>query len=208
MEFPGDPASLSNSTIPGPSLALLRRETVAWFTFSLRWPRRRMFNLFPTKHNVVHQWLQLLIILSLLHLRSTLWKSATAGFESTTTDRNWWYFVTLSWSLFPVLSPQCRGFLLDGQRQSSKLSLIPDRHDKSQVVRSIAAVRQRKDATKLVVFFRFFHAFPATCQWQTACKSDLRVLIQLRSAFSKNQENGAGKQWSLHAPSKNRSQNF
>ena len=63
---------------------------------------------------------------------------------------------------FPVLSPQCRGFLLDGQRQSSKLSLIADRHDKSQGVRSIAAVRQRKDATKLAVFFRFFRAFPAT----------------------------------------------
>ena len=35
-----------------------------------------------------------------------------------------------------MLSPQCRGFLLDGQRQSSKLSLIADRHEKSQVVRS------------------------------------------------------------------------
>ena len=47
-----------------------------------------------------------------------------------------------------MLSPQRRGFLLDGQRQSSKLSLIADRHDKSQVVRSIAAVLQRKDAPR------------------------------------------------------------
>ena len=42
--------------------------------------------------------------------------------------------------------------------------MIVDRYDKSQVVRSIAAVRQRKDATKLAVFFRFFRAFLATFQ--------------------------------------------
>ena len=95
------------------------------------------------------------------------------------------FHAAASWSLskFPVLSPQCRGFLLDGQRQSSKLSLIADRHDKSQVVRSIAAVRQRKDTTKLAVFFRFFRAFPATNSLQKWSSG-----LQLRSAFSKIQK--------------------
>ena len=54
MEFPGDPASLSNSTIPGPSLALLRRESVAWFTFSLIGVTSQKDVLYLTKHNVVH----------------------------------------------------------------------------------------------------------------------------------------------------------
>ena len=49
----------------------LRRGNVAWSTFSSRWPSRGMF-CFPKKHNVVLQWLQFLIIHSLLHLSSTL----------------------------------------------------------------------------------------------------------------------------------------
>ena len=182
MEFPGDPASLSNSTIPAPSLALLRRETVAWFTRreTVAW---FTFSLGDLEEGcfVSHKTQCSALMTSASHhslSASPLRQSATAGFESTTTDRTTsyrWYFVTLSWSFFPVLSPQCRGFLLDGQRQSSKLSLIADRHDKSQIVRSIAAVRQRKVATKLAIFFRFFRAFLGTFQWQTACKSNLRV---------------------------------
>ena len=177
MYFPGDPASLSNRTIPGPSLALLRQETVAWFTFSLGWPRRGMF-CFP---------------------QNTMWCTSDFSFSSFSLcftsealsrnqqlqDSNQPQLTGTDGTLsrcpgrFSLcLAPQCGGFLLDGQRQSSKLSLIADRHDKSQVVSylgSIEAVRQRKDATELAVFFHFFRAFPATFQWQTACKSDLRV---------------------------------
>ena len=52
MKFPGHPASLSNSTIPGPSLALLRPETVAWSTFFIA-VASQSDDLFPTTHNVV-----------------------------------------------------------------------------------------------------------------------------------------------------------
>ena len=92
----------------------------------------------------------------------------------------------------PVLSPQCRGFLLDGQRQSSKLSLIADRHDKSQIVRSIAAVRQRKDATKLAVFFRFFRAFPATFNFED---KQLAKVIVGSSAEVCIQQNSGKRRW-------------
>ena len=116
--------------------------------------------------------------------------------------------VTLSWSLFPVLSPQCRGFLSDGQRQSSKLSLIADRHDKSQVVRSIAAVRQRKDDTKLEIGGLSLFSCLSGDSSMTNSLQKWSSGLQLRSAFSKIQENGAGKQWPLNAPSKYRSRNF
>ena len=187
MEFPRDPSSLSNSTIPAPSLSLLTRETVAWFTYSLGWPRGRMF-CFP--QNTMWCTSDFSFSTFSLCFTSLAISNCRVRINHNWPDHNsyWWYFVTLSWSLFPVLSPQCRGFLLDGQMQSSKLSLIADRHDKSQVVRSIAAVRQRKDATKLAIFFRFFHAFPGTFQWQTACKSKLRV-------FS----------WGLHSSKKQKS---
>ena len=53
-----------------------------------------------------------------------------------------------------------------------------------------------KDATKLAVFFRFFRVFPLTFQWKTACKVTFRLS---RPVSCKNQENGAGNQWSLQA---------
>ena len=159
MEFPGDPASLSNGTIPGPSLALPRRETVPWFTFSLGdlaegcfVSRKAQCSALVTSAS--HHSLSASPQKHSLELNQQLQDSNQPPLTGT--------YGTLSRcpgrSQFPMLSPQYRGFLLDGQRQSSKLSLIADRHDKSQVVRSIAAVHQRKDATRteLAVFFRFF----------------------------------------------------
>ena len=54
-------------------------------------------------------------------------KSATAGFESTTSDLKWWYFATLSccvcWLITALLRRSC-GLLVDRQRYRSKLCLI------------------------------------------------------------------------------------
>ena len=56
-----------------------------------------------------------------------------------------------------------------------------------------------KDATKLAVFFRFFESF----LWHFNKKQHAEVIFRLsRPVLCKNQENGSGKQWSLHAPLK------
>ena len=55
-----------------------------------------------------------------------------------------------------------------------------------------------KDATKPAVFFRFFSFF-----WLFNIKQREEVIFRLsRPVSCKNQENGSGKQWYLHAPVK------
>ena len=54
-----------------------------------------------------------------------------------------------------------------------------------------------KDATKLAVFFRFFRVFPSTFNKRQRAEVIFRLS---RPVSCKNQENGSGKQWSLHAP--------
>ena len=66
----------------------------------------------------------------------------------------------------------------------------------------IAAVRpagaHTEDATKLPLqLFVHFFSYLVKCQWKKACRG---IFKSSRSVFCKNQENGAGKQWSLNAP--------
>ena len=67
-----------------------------------------------------------------------------------------------------------------------------------KVVRLIAAVRQRpRTPRNWLCSFAFFESF----LWHFIEKQRAEVIFRLsRHVSSKNQENGAGKQWSLHAP--------
>ena len=136
MEFPGDLASLSNSTIPEPPLALLRRETVVWFHFFIG--------------------------------------------------------VTSQKGCFVSHKTQCSALVTSASHHSlSAASCTLDC--------GCTPAQGRHETGGLLSLF--FVPFPPTFQWQTACKSDLRVFSWgLHSA--KIRKNGAGKQWSLHAPSK------
>ena len=91
------------------------------------------------------------------------------------------------------MTPQSRGKI-------AKTAVFRHRWQAWQVVRSIAAVRQRpRTPQNWRCSFTFFESF----LWHFNEKQRGEVIFRHSGPVScKNQENGAGKQWSVHAPLK------
>ena len=103
--------------------------------------------------------------------------------------RNWHY-----WSRKPFtrqMTPQIR-------EETAKTAVFRQRWQAWKVVRSIAAVRQcPRTPRNWRCSFAFFESF----LWHFNKKQHAEVIFRLsRPVLCKNQENGSGKQWSLHAP--------
>ena len=81
-----------------------------------------------------------------------------------------------------------------------KTAVFRHRWQAWKIVRSIAAVRQRpRTPRNWRCSFAFFESFP----WHFNKKQRAEVIFRLsRPVSCENQENGSGKQWSLHAPLK------
>ena len=92
------------------------------------------------------------------------------------------------------MTPQSRG-------KTAKTAVFRHHWQAWQVVRSIAAVRQRpRTPRNWRCSFTFFESF----LWHFNEKQRREVIFRhSRPVSCKNQENGAGKQWSVHAPLKN-----
>ena len=84
--------------------------------------------------------------------------------------------------------------------ETAKTAVFRQRWQAWKVVRSIAAVRQRpRTPRNWRCSFAFFESF----LWHFNKKQHAEVIFRLsRPVLCKNQENGSGKQWSLHAPLK------
>ena len=93
------------------------------------------------------------------------------------------------------MTPQSR-------EKTAKTAFFRHRWQAWKVVRSIGAVRQRpRTPRNWRCSFAFFESF----LWQFNKKQRAEVIFRLsRPVSCKNQENGSGKQWSLHAPLKRR----
>ena len=108
-------------------------------------------------------------------------------------------FLVRSWhcwsrKAFPrQMAPQSR-------EKTAKTAVFRHRWQAWKVVRSIAAVRQRpRTPWNWRCSFAFFESF----LWHFNKKQRAKVIFRLsRPVSCKNQENGSGKQWSLHAPLK------
>ena len=89
------------------------------------------------------------------------------------------------------MTPQIR-------EETAKTAVFRQRWQAWKVVRSIAAVRQRpRTPPNWRCSFAFFESF----LWHFNKKQHAEVIFRLsRPVLCKNQENGSGKQWSLHAP--------
>ena len=89
------------------------------------------------------------------------------------------------------MTPQIR-------EETVKTAVFRQRWQAWKVVRSIAAVRQRpRTPRNWRCSFAFFKSF----LWYFNKKQHAGVIFRLsRPVLCKNQENGSGKQWSLHAP--------
>ena len=89
------------------------------------------------------------------------------------------------------MTPQIR-------EETAKTAVFRQRWQAWKVVRSIAAVRQRpRTPRNWRCSFAFFESF----LWHFNKKQHAEVIFRLsRPVLCKNQENGSGKQWSLHAP--------
>ena len=85
-------------------------------------------------------------------------------------------------------------------RKTAKTAVFRHRWQAWKVVQSIAAVRQRpRTPRNWRCSFPFFEAF----LWHFNKKQRAEVIFRLsRPVSCKNQENGSGRQWSLHAPLK------
>ena len=91
------------------------------------------------------------------------------------------------------MTPQIR-------EETAKTAVFRQRWQAWKVVRSIAAVRQRPRTPRN---WRCSFAFIESILWHFNKKQHAEVIFRLsRSVLCKNQENGSGKQWSLHAPLK------
>ena len=86
------------------------------------------------------------------------------------------------------------------EKKTAKTAVFRQRWQAWKVVRSIAAVRQRpRTPRNWRCSFAFFDSF----LWHFNKKQYAEVIFRLsRPVLCKNQENGSGKQWSLHAPLK------
>ena len=103
--------------------------------------------------------------------------------------RNWHYS---SRKAFPrQMTPQ-------SWEKTVKTTVFRHRWQAWKIVRSIAAVRQRpRTPRNWRCSFAFFESF----LWHFNKKQRAEVIFSLsRPVSCKNQENGSGKQWSLHAP--------
>ena len=103
--------------------------------------------------------------------------------------RNWHCW---SRKAFPrQMTPQIR-------KETAKTAVFRQLWQAWKVVRSIAAVRQRpRTPRNWRCSFAFFESF----LWHFNKKQHAEVIFRLsRPVLCKNQENGSGKQWSLHAP--------
>ena len=91
------------------------------------------------------------------------------------------------------MTPQIR-------EETAKTAVFRQRWQAWKVVRSIAAVRQRpRTPRNWRCSFAFFESF----LWHFNKKQHAEVIFRLsKPVLCKNQENGSGKQWSLHAPLK------
>ena len=86
------------------------------------------------------------------------------------------------------------------EKKTAKTAVFRHRWQAWKVVRSIAAVRQRPMTPRN---WRFSFAFFESFLWHFNKKQCAEVIFRLlRPVSCKNQENGSGKQWSLHAPLK------
>ena len=86
------------------------------------------------------------------------------------------------------------------QEKTVKTAVFQHRWQAWKVVRSIAAVRQRPRTPRN---WRCSFAFFETFLWHFNKKQRAEVIFRLsRPVSCKNQENGSGKRWSLHAPLK------
>ena len=91
------------------------------------------------------------------------------------------------------MTPQSR-------EKTAKTAVFQHRWQAWKVVRSIAAVRQRPRTPRN---WRCSFAFLETFLWHFNKKQRAEVIFRLsRPVSCKNQENGSGKRWSLHAPLK------
>ena len=112
-------------------------------------------------------------------------------FAAQTLVRNWHCW---SRKAFPrQMTPQSR-------EKTAKTAVFRHRWQAWKVVRSIAAVRQRpRTPRNWRCSFAFFEIF----LWHFNKKQRAEVIFRLsRPVSCKNQENGSGKRWSLHAPLK------
>ena len=108
-------------------------------------------------------------------------------------------FVVRNWhcwsrKAFPrQMTPQSR-------EKTAQTAVFRHRWQAWKVVRSIAAVRQRpRTPRNWPCSFAFFESF----LWHFNKKQRAEVIFRLsRPVSCENQENGSGKQWSLHAPLK------
>ena len=93
------------------------------------------------------------------------------------------------------MTPQIR-------EKTAKTAVFRQRWQAWKVVQSIAAVRQRpRTPQNRRCSFAFFESF----LWHFNKKQHAEVIFRLsRPVLCKNQENGSGKQWSLHAPLKSK----
>ena len=84
------------------------------------------------------------------------------------------------------------------REKTAKTAFFRHRWQAWKVVRSIGAVRQRpRTPRNWRCSFAFFESF----LWHFNKKQRAEVIFRLsRPVSCKNQENGSGKQWSLHAP--------
>ena len=91
------------------------------------------------------------------------------------------------------MTPQIR-------EKTAKTAVFRHRWQAWRVVRAIAAVRQRpRTPRNRRCSFAFFETF----LWHVNKKQRAEVIFRLsRPVSCKNQENGSGKRWSLHAPLK------
>ena len=84
------------------------------------------------------------------------------------------------------------------REKTAKTAVFRHRWQAWKVVRSIAAVRQRPMTPRN---WRYSFAFFESFLWHFNKKQRAEMIFRLSRLVScKNQENGSGKQWSLHAP--------
>ena len=107
--------------------------------------------------------------------------------------RNWYCWSRKAFTR--QMTPQIR-------EETGKTAVFRQRWQAWKVVRSIAAVRQRpRTPRNWRCSFAFFESF----LWHCNKKQHAEVIFRLsRPVLCKNQENGSGKQWSLHAPLKSK----
>ena len=107
--------------------------------------------------------------------------------------RNWHCWSRKAFRFPRQMTPQSR-------EKTAKTAVFRHRWQAWKVVRSIAAVRQRPVTPRN---WRCSFAFFETFLWHFNKKQRGEVSFRLpRPVSCKNQENGSGKRWSLHAPLK------